>query len=72
MKRAGLALLLAVLLGTPLAAAAQDARPSNGTHEPLRVFLDCNSCDFDYVRREVPFVNYVRDRRSRAWDRTGR
>jgi hypothetical protein len=29
----------------------------------LRVFLDCrtNYCDFDYVRTEINFVNYVRD-----------
>ena len=29
----------------------------------MRVFLDCNSCDFDFLRREIAFVNYVRDRR---------
>ena len=30
----------------------------------LRVFLDCDrrTCDFDHFRREVSFVNYVRDR----------
>lgn len=30
----------------------------------LRVFLDCErrTCDFDHFRREVSFVNYVRDR----------
>ena len=41
---------------------AQDTtRTSNGT---LRVFLDCSRrCDRDHFRREVPFVNYVRDRR---------
>ena len=26
------------------------------------MFLDCGNCDFDYLRREIPFVNYVRDR----------
>ena len=31
--------------------------------ETLNVFLDCGrSCDFDYVRRTIPYVNYVRDR----------
>ena len=41
---------------------AQDmTRTSNST---LRVFLDCSRrCDRDHFRREVPFVNYVRDRR---------
>ena len=28
----------------------------------VRVFLDCDRCDFSYIRREIPFVNYVRDR----------
>jgi hypothetical protein len=27
-----------------------------------RVFLDCNQCDDDYVRKEVTFVDYVRNR----------
>lgn len=27
------------------------------------MFLDCGSCDFDYLRREIPFVDYVRDRK---------
>ncbi|NIR42932.1 MAG: DUF481 domain-containing protein [Gemmatimonadetes bacterium] len=33
--------------------------------EALRVFMDCRSrfCDFDFFRREIRFVNYVRDRR---------
>ena len=34
-------------------------RPSDA----LRVFLDCYNCDFDYLRRDIPFVNYVRDRK---------
>ena len=29
-----------------------------------KVFFDCNRCDFDYVRREITFVNYVRDRKA--------
>ena len=28
----------------------------------LRVFLDCGSCDENYFRTEVTFINYVRDR----------
>ncbi len=39
--------------------AAQDAGEGAAA---LRVFLDCNRCDFDYLRREITFVNYVRDR----------
>ena len=28
-----------------------------------RVFIDCISCDMDYFRTEITFVNYVRDRK---------
>jgi hypothetical protein len=28
----------------------------------VRVFLDCGPCDFNYLRQEVQFVDYVRDR----------
>jgi hypothetical protein len=27
------------------------------------VFVDCNSCDMDYIRTEITFVNHVRDRK---------
>lgn len=30
--------------------------------QALRIFFDCTSCDTDYIRKEVTFVNYVRDR----------
>ena len=34
--------------------------PANGA-DILRVFLDCGPCDDDHLRREITFVNYVRD-----------
>jgi hypothetical protein len=44
----------------PAAAADQEAR-TNG--ETVRVFLDCRThCDFDFIRREIPYVAWVRDR----------
>jgi hypothetical protein len=42
----------------PGIAAGQEANP-----EALRVFLDCATCDFDYLRTEMTYVNYVRDRK---------
>jgi hypothetical protein len=39
-------------------AAAQD----NGQPERLKVFLDCFRCDFDFIRTEIPWVDYMRDR----------
>lgn len=37
---------------------------AEGPAEGVRVYLDCQGCDFTYIRRNVPFVNYVRDPQS--------
>ena len=67
MNRSRLTLLLVLALSTLISiqADAQDApadqpRQSNG----LRVFLDCQRmwCEQDHIRREIPYVNWVRDR----------
>ncbi len=53
------AVALALLWVAPAGAQEADEGP-----EALRVFLDCGRvCDRDYLRREITFVNYVRDRR---------
>jgi len=44
----------------PAAAGAQAAP----TTDLLRVFLDCDRCDDEYIRQHVGFVDYVRDRES--------
>ena len=57
-----------VILTSPVSAPAQvpQGRPPGvrppGPPPPLRIFLDCYECDTDYLRREVTFVDYVRDR----------
>ena len=55
------------LVAAPLPAtgqAASGAQPAETGADALRVFLDCDrGCDFDYLRQEITFVNYVRDRR---------
>jgi len=32
------------------------------SEERVNVYLDCNRCDRDFIRQEVDYVNYVRDR----------
>lgn len=27
----------------------------------VKIFLDCNDCDMNYIRLEIPYINYVRD-----------
>jgi hypothetical protein len=39
--------------------AAQEPQPK---HDMVRVFLDCNRCDEDYLKKEITFVDYVRNR----------
>src|SRR5512138_947503 len=49
------------LLSTSAAASAQTPAP---TDELPRVFLDCqaNGCDDDFLRTELTWLNFVRDR----------
>lgn len=64
LRTAGLLLALAASL-TPSRGSAQEEMLDPGPEDSLlRVFLDCErrTCDFDHFRREVSFVNYVRDR----------
>ena len=55
-----------VVATVALGGAGASAQEQNGrgpeADRLLRVFLDCDRCDFDHFRREVPFVDYVRDR----------
>lgn len=58
--------LLALSSLLPVAASSQEAGGrARASEEALRVFMDCRSryCDFDHFRREIAFVDYVRDRR---------
>ncbi|HAM11336.1 MAG: hypothetical protein A2X04_15835 [Bacteroidetes bacterium GWF2_41_9] len=42
---------------------AADEKKDTIRVDALKFFLDCRSCDMNYTRQEVPFVNYVRDTR---------
>ena len=58
------ALAVAGVYAEPLG--AQEDTPVVNGNGALRVFLDCEGrrgvCDFDFYRREIPYVNYTRDR----------
>jgi len=67
--RKSLNVLLALALGlTSLAAAQTPPTPPGqaGVDElkktAVKVFLDCDFCDTEYIKTEITFVNYVRDR----------
>jgi hypothetical protein len=56
------ALALLAASATPLGAQQNPPPAAAATRQMPRVFLDCNQCDDDYVRKEVTFVDYVRNR----------
>lgn len=58
LTRAAIAALLALAAVVPAASAQTPDSASTG----LRVFLDCQRCDQDFLRTEIDFVDYVRDR----------
>ena len=56
--------LLFVLLGLLFQYAAVNAKEDTKIKEYApSVFIDCENCDFDYIRSEIGFVNYVIDRK---------
>lgn len=54
------------LVGVFLIVAATEARSQSTSSatpvQTLSVFLDCNDCDSEFVRTEINYVNWVRDR----------
>ena len=44
-------------------AIAQDEQEDPSREDALTVFIDCNFCDLDYIRKNIAYVNYVRDRK---------
>jgi Protein of unknown function, DUF481 len=55
--------LLVMCAWIPARAEPQDQPKAVDRTDALRVFLDCEPCDEDYLRTEITFINYVRDRK---------
>jgi len=39
----------------------QEIRNDTLRENAVKVFLDCRSCDLNYTREQIPYINYVRD-----------
>jgi hypothetical protein len=39
----------------------QDSTYAVQRKDAVRIFIDCQRCDMNYIRDEIPYVNYVRD-----------
>jgi len=56
--------LLLYMGAGPVAEAQESAAASETTQEPTeppRVYIDCDRCDYNHIRREITLVRYVRD-----------
>lgn len=68
LRRFGTRVIVSFLLSTATLAvqlAAQEVAEEEATGQAIRVFLDCRAfrfCNRDFYRREIPYVNYTRDR----------
>jgi hypothetical protein len=64
--RTGIALTAALLIFPPSRSAGQqsDLSAERLKQSAPKVFLDCHQCDMDYIRREITFVNFDRDRQT--------
>jgi DNA-binding transcriptional LysR family regulator len=57
-------IVVLALCALPSWADVRAQEPADTTQDALFVFNDCNArnCDFDHFRREITWINWVRDR----------
>jgi hypothetical protein len=59
----GIIFVLALSVSSLAAALSQDQSSIDELKKTaVKVYLDCDSCDVEYIKTEITFVNYVRDR----------
>lgn len=64
-RSTAIAICLAVIAGMRAVHAQEPSSvpPAANLLATINVFLDCgHNCDFDFIRTEIPYVNWVRDR----------
>ncbi len=49
------------LIPVTITAQEESSEQGNMRKDAVKVFIDCSSCDMNYTRQEIPWVNYVRD-----------
>jgi hypothetical protein len=59
-KNREILILISVLFFSLNCSVAQDTI-QNTREDAVQIFIDCERCDMDHIRREIPYVNYVRD-----------
>lgn len=52
---------ISMMAQEPVNTRETEADTSVQREHALRIFIDCARCDMNYIREEIPYVNYVRD-----------
>jgi hypothetical protein len=61
--RIQLMLLILILCALPVFSQEEKVDIDALKKQAPKVYIDCGMCDIDYIRTEITFVNYVRDRK---------
>ena len=56
-----LPILLGLLAMSQLHGQERDSSDNAQREDAIRIFIDCARCDMNFIREEIPYVNYVRD-----------
>jgi hypothetical protein len=56
-----LCLFLIAFISQVVKAQEQESTSTALRKEAVKIFLDCQSCDMNYTRQQIPYVNFVRD-----------
>ena len=58
----GLLILQLLLLNQGILEAQEPEKTQENLREDaVKIFIDCQFCDMNFIRQEIPYVNYVRD-----------
>ncbi|MFZ5554917.1 MAG: hypothetical protein ACOZCO_17535 [Bacteroidota bacterium] len=42
---------------------SKTTEPADSAHTILKVYISCDECDISFMKQELPYINYVRDRK---------
>lgn len=50
-----------IILSEPGYGQTTKVGPDTTRQSAVKIFLDCQRCDMNYIRQQIPYINYVRD-----------
>ncbi len=53
--------LFLLFVAVPVKSQSEQQPSDTSRRNAIRLFIDCQGCDMNYIREEMPYVNYIRD-----------